>query len=269
MDNRDNLPPGYIENLKSTYSAQQYSQEVLGNWVDMCEGMAFRFDRQRHCCFKTMDMSKPILFGLDLNVSPLVGVIAQHDPVARTMHIFQEIVIHDNAQTRIACEVVGQRYADKFAECWYLCDQSGSHRDTRQTETDVTIMDSTMRKLFKRCRCLNGSKPRVQSRYNSVNAMLDPQDGIVRLTVDPTCKELIADMESVSWDDFGKIDKTDPKRTHAGDALGYLVHRLFPVGSDAETFGLDGSLQVVTKSKEQMKSAQDRGFPQPVGFLDR
>jgi hypothetical protein len=235
----------------------------------MQEGLAFRFDRQKHCCFKTMDMNKPLLFACDLNVSPLIGVVAQHDPVARTMHIFQEVVIHDNAQTRIACEVVGQRYASKFAEAWYLCDESGGSRSTRTLETDVMIMDGTMRKLFKRCRSLNGpSKPRVIDRYNSVNALLDPASGPVKLTIDPTCKELIADLESVAWDDYGKIDKSDDKRTHAGDALGYLVHRLLPVGSEAEPFGLDGSLEN-SKSKEQMKPPQERGFPAPVGILDR
>jgi len=267
-DNEANLPAGYIQNLVSTYGQQQLNQEVLGNWVEDQQGRAFVFDRNKHVtssmdstgvCY---DVRKPLLFSMDLNVSPLCGVIAQHDPAKRTMHVFHEVIIRDNAQTRIACELVASRYADKFLEIWHMCDEAGAARSTRTLESDVQIMDGAMRKLFKRSRSLNGvAKPRVVDRYNSVNAMLDPAEGNPRLTFDQSCRELITDLEEVSWDDYGKIDKSDSKRTHMGDALGYLVHRLFPVGSEAQAFGLDGSLD----KPVQQKAPQERGFPAPVG----
>jgi hypothetical protein len=45
--------------------------------------------------------------------------------------------------------------------------------------------------------------------------------------VHPRCKELIADFEQVSYmEDSMQIDKDkDRRRTHASDALGYLVHQ--------------------------------------------
>lgn len=261
-DNEDNLPPGYIQNLVSTYGQQQLNQEVLGNWIEDQQGRAFVFDRTRHLKQGIMDVRKPLLFSMDLNVAPLCGVIAQHDPATRSMHVFHEVIIRDNAQTRIACELVANRYANRFLEIWHMCDEAGAARSTRTLESDVQIMDGSMRKLFKRSRSLNGvSKPRVVDRYNSVNALLDPAAGPPRLTVDPSCRELITDLEEVSWDDYGKIDKSDPKRTHMGDSLGYLVHRLFPVGSEAQSFGLDGSLEAPV----QQKPPQERGFPAPVG----
>jgi len=53
--------------------------------------------------------------------------------------------------------------------------------------------------------------------------------------VDPHCQHLIQDFEQVSWkaDPHGnplvELDKSDAKRTHVSDALGYLVAREFPM----------------------------------------
>jgi hypothetical protein len=64
-----------------------------------------------------------------------------------------------------------------------------------------------------------------------VCSALQAADGRRRLLVDPRCRELIADLEQVAWkrDAAGnalpEIAKTDPRRTHISDALGYLVWR--------------------------------------------
>jgi hypothetical protein len=49
----------------------------------------------------------------------------------------------------------------------------------------------------------------------------------VRLLIDPSCRELLADLEEVNWkvdahgNTYPELDKRDPKRTHVSDALGY------------------------------------------------
>jgi hypothetical protein len=77
--------------------------------------------------------------------------------------------------------------------------------------------------------------PPVKDRINCMNAKLRNQVGQYRLLVDRNCKHLIQDLEQVSWkaDPYGNplvaLDKSDPKRTHVSDALGYLVAREFPM----------------------------------------
>jgi hypothetical protein len=77
--------------------------------------------------------------------------------------------------------------------------------------------------------------PPVKDRVTAVNSMLCNSLGEARLFVDPKCKELIRDFEQVAWkpDASGNltasVDKRDPRRTHVSDALGYLIHREFPV----------------------------------------
>jgi hypothetical protein len=53
--------------------------------------------------------------------------------------------------------------------------------------------------------------------------------GEVQLEIDPRCRELIKDLEEVMFKpDSGVIDKVrDPRRTHASDALGYVIWELF------------------------------------------
>jgi len=55
------------------------------------------------------------------------------------------------------------------------------------------------------------------------------------LLIDPRCRELIRDLEQVLWksDGFGnlgkELDKSDWRRTHTSDALGYMIADRFPM----------------------------------------
>jgi hypothetical protein len=66
--------------------------------------------------------------------------------------------------------------------------------------------------------------PLVINRINSVNCLFK-QD---RLYLDfENCKELIKDLEVLNYSGSG-IDKSDILRSHLSDAMGYMVHKLFP-----------------------------------------
>jgi hypothetical protein len=69
------------------------------------------------------------------------------------------------------------------------------------------------------------ANPPVRDRVAMVNARLRNARDEVQLLVDPQCKELIDDLEQVSYhEDSMQIDKDkDRKRTHLSDALGYLI----------------------------------------------
>ena len=51
--------------------------------------------------------------------------------------------------------------------------------------------------------------------------------------MDPGCKQLIKDLEQVSWKEdangntLGELDKRDAERTHVSDALSYLIEEEF------------------------------------------
>ena len=75
----------------------------------------------------------------------------------------------------------------------------------------------------------NGSNPPIKDHVAAVNRMLQDARGVVRLVVDPSCKELRSDLLKVSWkkdaDGFELDTKPDKMRTHMSDALGYQIYK--------------------------------------------
>jgi hypothetical protein len=87
--------------------------------------------------------------------------------------------------------------------------------------------------------CVERDHPHVRDRVNAVNAMLKNSAGEIRTKIDPRCKELIADFEQCVWATdsndrpIGEISKRDKRRSHMGDAIGYMYARDFGlVGHD-------------------------------------
>jgi hypothetical protein len=56
--------------------------------------------------------------------------------------------------------------------------------------------------------------------------MLCNHAGERRLIIDESCRELIKDMEQVTWSG-DSLDKSDGKRSHLSDALGYVISQEF------------------------------------------
>ena len=77
--------------------------------------------------------------------------------------------------------------------------------------------------------------PPVKDRVACVNKRLRNQANERHISIDPSCKQLIADLEQVHWktdvsgNSLSEIDKSDPKRTHLSDALGYMIELEFPM----------------------------------------
>jgi hypothetical protein len=105
-------------------------------------------------------------------------------------------------------------------------DASGSRRQTTGSSDYAMVREALCRSRYKRASYrIPRSNPEVRERVNLMNAMLRAADGESRLFVDPRCREVILDLERVSYKPGSMlIDKDrDPRRTHLIDALGYLV----------------------------------------------
>jgi hypothetical protein len=69
------------------------------------------------------------------------------------------------------------------------------------------------------------ANPEVRERVSVVNAMLRSAQSESRLFIHPRCRELVVDLEQVSYKPGSSVieKERDPRRTHLSDALGYLV----------------------------------------------
>jgi len=160
-------------------------------------------------------------------VAPMSSVLVQQHH--GRLVVIDEIVL-DRATTEEAGLEFENRYKGHTAGLEIFGDASGRNMHTTGT-TDYTMLQNALyRAGFRSVKVRVPQKnPPVLSRVQKVNGLLTNTLGEVRLEVDRRCKELIKDFEEVMFKpESGVIDKVrDVRRTHASDALGYLVWQLF------------------------------------------
>ncbi|MBV9082292.1 MAG: terminase family protein [Acidobacteriaceae bacterium] len=219
--------PDYYERLETSYDPRFYRQEVLGEYVNSRADRVYHcFNRAVHVVKQKYDPQRTLMWALDFNVAPMSSVLVQN--FDGKLAVIDEIVL-DRATTDEACQEFENRYRTHAAGLEIFGDASGRNMHTTGN-TDYTMLQSYLyRAGFRNVKLRVPSKnPAVLSRVQRVNALLTNALGEVRLEIDPKCKELIADFEEVLFKpDSGIVDKVrDLRRTHASDALGYLVWEL-------------------------------------------
>ena len=216
--------PDYYERLKRSYDEKFYSQEVMGEYVNLHAGQVYgSFDRVRNVAAVKIDPMLPLRWALDFNVDPMSSVVAQ--VVDGRILVADEISL-SRATTLDACEEFWRRYGTHPGGLIVYGDATGQRMQTSGATDYQMVREFMSRHRVQGFRMDVGkSNPAVSERVNLVSAKLRNAEGEVALVVDPRCKELIKDFEQVAYKPgSGVMDKDrDPKRTHLSDALGYLI----------------------------------------------
>ena len=163
--------------------------------------------------------------------------------LGNTVHVLDEIVLEDS-NTPAACEAFLERVERWSREApqplWVYGDATGDNRHSSASRTDWQIVKDFLARHAWRFQVSNkvpSDNPAVKDRTHCVNALLRNYLGQHRMLIDPRCQELIRDLEQVVWktdpygNPSGELDKSDRRRTHTSDALGYMIAREFPMGS--------------------------------------
>ena len=214
----------FYERLKDSYDEKFYQQEVLGSYLSMDGGRVYAaFDRKEHVREVKVNPNQKLWWALDFNVDPMSSLIVQQGP--GVVDVIGEIVIR-RGTTQQACEEFLKRYPRHDAGVLVFGDASGHQQQTGGATDYDMIRDhfaahSSMRVDYRAPK----SNPSVRERINLTNRQLKTASGKIGLQVDPQCKELIKDLEQVSFKaDTMQIDKDrDRLRTHLSDALGYVL----------------------------------------------
>jgi hypothetical protein len=214
----------FYARLKDSYDEKFYQQEVLGNYLSMQGGRVYgAFDRTSHVKELVVNPSLPLHWALDFNVDPMSSVIVQI--AGGEIRVVGEIVIR-RATTGQACEEFLKRFPAHTMGVVIHGDASGNAMQTTgatdyQMIREYFAVHSRTPVRYKVPR----SNPGVRDRCNLMNRQLRSAAGDIGLLVDPRCKEVILDLEQVSYkQETNIIDKDrDRQRTHLSDALGYLV----------------------------------------------
>jgi hypothetical protein len=260
-----NVPREELESAAHEMDERTYRQEFQARFENLGTGKAYyAFDRTHNVRPLLYNPGLPLFWSLDFNMDPLCSVLGQVRD--GRVYIFEELIL-PNSNTLAACEEFLNRTTawtmapDIFdplsppesistqeeilaqlqpppLEVHVYGDASGEQRKTSASRTDWQIVKNFFGRYADRYhpsfRVLS-SNPPVKDRVNCVNAMLCNQAGQRRLWIDPKVEQLIKDLEQVSWktdphgNQLAQLDKSDPKRTHASDALGYMIVREFPM----------------------------------------
>lgn len=205
------LPEDYIKMLEDQYDAVLIKQYMDGEFVNINQMQAY-YAFNRDCIGEYKRQTNNVLVGIDFNVDPLCAVIGEK--------IKDELVIYDelylrNSNTFRLVEVLKSKYKNITA----YPDMTGTARKTSAAMTDIQILQKGG------IRISGIRNPRVKDRIQTVNSMFSAG----KIKIDKKCKYLIKDLEQVSLDKYGEIDKSVTVLTHISDALGYMIYRLFPI----------------------------------------
>jgi len=216
--------PDFYERLKASYDDNFFRQEVLGDYLNVKAGLVYSaFRRAVNVCEVELDPRLEVFLTLDFNVDPLCSLVVQK--FQGEIRVLDEIVLH-RATSEQTCEEFERKFGRPRGGVAVCGDANGISRHTAGDSTDYDVIRN-----FFRARGVTAtfqvpkSNPKVRDRVAMVNAKLCNTHGDVNMIVSPRCKELIDDFEQVAYEEEStQIDKNkDRRRTHASDALGYLV----------------------------------------------
>jgi hypothetical protein len=245
-----NVPAEEIESASSELDERTYRQEFQASFENLSHGVVYyafsRGDNLREARWRG---GETLYWSLDFNVDPMSSVVCQiedqsgmegqrYDRSLRMVQVLEEIVL-PNSNTAEMCEAFASR-----VRSWGRCgqpinvriygDAAGAARSTAG-RSDYEIIRQFFRTQpdFRVTYHVKSSNPAVRDRVNAMNGMLRNNQGERRLLVNPACKQLIRDLERVSWKAdshdnlLPQLDKTNPGLTHVSDALGYLIESEF------------------------------------------
>jgi len=230
--------PDYYEVLKASYDELFFRQEALGEYLNVYAGRVYHAFDEANVAETLHNPVAPILWSLDFNVDPMVSLVCQE--AGGRISVLEEIALHV-ATTYAMCERFEARTREagwleawrrvnggRPLELWVYGDAAGGARRTSASKTDYEQIKEYFRGRgeFELRWRVPSANPKVKDRVNSVNAMLRNVAGERRTLIHPRCKELITDLYEVAWKKGGQFDlekDADRRRTHASDALGYLV----------------------------------------------
>lgn len=221
------LSKQYVRNLKKVYSPSLFEQEVGGKRLNVKVGKVFdEFDRHKHVkeCRHLLRDEDQLRFFTDYNISNYCGVYMfmrpDEDGVDHIYMIGEEHLKFKGSEVMAA--TVKSKYPDR--PLIVIGDSTGN------TKRDVAIT-KTNYKHFEDAGLLTEKfrNPSVDARNICANSRFYH----CRVTVDPSCPNLIRDLELLSWKEDGSgVDKSDITISHSSDAGTYGIWYYLPIKAD-------------------------------------
>lgn len=236
---KDILSPEEMVEAMSDMDEQTFDQEYGGEFISFLGRAYYPFEEKIHANVPLKyDPKAPLILMFDFNVDPGVAAVGQEQklPSGQTgTGIIKEVYIPRNSNTIRVAEKIKQDWAPHTGKVICYGDPTGGNRhSTAVRGTDWDLIEQVLRPVFgNRFEIrVRRKAPPERDRVNAVNSRLKSVDGSIRLMVDPKkAPRTVIDFEGVRLIEggTGEINKKDLTLTHLTDAIGYYIHREFPL----------------------------------------
>lgn len=256
----DILSKSEILAAKSDLDELVYLQEYEGSFINFAGRTYYSYEDSTHNARIAYDSDQPLIICMDFNVAPGVAAILQEKPIrdiatnvvliAETATgVIGEVYIPRNSNTPLVCKRIITDWGNHRGRVEVYGDATGGAKGTAKLGgSDWDLVKEILGKYFGDRFALHvpAGNPSERDRVNSVNSRLRTMDGRIRLFVDPSkAPHVVKDFEGVQCVEggSGEIDKKKtPELTHLSDAIGYYVHKEYPIreisGGMAKVIGL-------------------------------
>lgn len=222
------VPQDYLEMCRVNMDERDFDEQFNATWLNATGGIFHAFDKDFNVRPCTYNPGKVVIVCSDFNVNPMAWLLGHLK--GETFEVFDEIHLRDT-NTPATLEVLLGRYREHKGGFQFYGDASGRGRRTSAFQTDfVHIASNAELKKLGRTMHYDLSNPPVPDRYASTNARICNGVGERRLFIDPHCKHLIHDLETRQYKPGTReADNSDKDAGHPTDALGYFLHKKFPL----------------------------------------
>lgn len=261
------LPPHVIERARRSLDPLTFDQEYNASFVNF-EGRAYYpFLHETHTSTAlAYDDRAALIFCFDFNVEPGIAVVCQEQRIPgqyeRNQHgvllldrpiygtgVIGEVWIPRNSNTPAVCRKLLADWGKHQGPVRVYGDATGGARGTAKVAgSDWDIIRAMLRDGYQDGEIkvdgfgtratfhVPSANPAERSRVNAMNTRLLRQDSTIHLMVDPkAAPHVVRDLEGVTTlkGGSGELDKDSNKElTHISDALGYYVHKEFPINNN-------------------------------------
>jgi hypothetical protein len=223
---RDNLDP------------RDYNEQYRANWETIGGAIFYAFDEVLNVRSSIeYDPNKPLIIGSDFNVDPMAWVICQiSGNFKRINNTDDELYVLDelwvrNTNTRSCLDKLYERFKSHTAGFEFFGDATSAARNTRASESDYMQIRKDVRFSQHVLAGVHYPKhnPNRANRFAACNALFESASGRRRLHIHPRCKNLIKDLNQRGYKENSNEPNDSGDVGHITDALGYIVHRMYPL----------------------------------------
>ncbi len=221
----DILTPEQIAWALENLDPRDYGEQYEANWEEAGGRIFYASSKANVTHAAQYKPDRAIVVGSDFNVNPMCWVLGHL--ADNGLVIFDELFVR-NTNTQETLNLLYRKYGRHEAGWEFYGDASGRARKTSASVSDYLQIRNDDRFSQRRV-YYPKANPQLVDRFAACNTLFRSAAGEHRCFINPRCKRLIRDIEDRAYKESSREPDDYGDMGHITDALGYIVHRRFPV----------------------------------------